>query len=40
VVLADRVPDELLAAVAAQERLELTWEYDTWRVFRLLPAPR
>lgn len=39
VVLADRVPDELLAAVASQPRLQPAWRYDTWRVFRVLARP-
>ncbi|MGD8331287.1 MAG: hypothetical protein PVJ49_17785, partial [Acidobacteriota bacterium] len=38
VVLEDRVNERFLAAVRAQPRLLLAWQYDTWLVYRVLPA--
>ena len=40
VVLSDRVEPELLEAVGRQPRLEPTWSYDGWLVYRVLPRAR
>ncbi len=40
VLLSDRLEPEILEAVSAQPRLELTWSYDGWLVYRVLPRPR
>jgi len=40
VVLEDRVDADFLAAVRAQSRLQLAWQYDAWLVYRVLPQAR
>jgi len=37
IVLEDRVEPELLAAVAAQPRLEPVWQHEAWLVYRVRP---